>query len=432
MPSRVDSAARTGRAETVLWFLLVTAVIARLILPLADPPTDHLYSDPLRHWLNAERFFNPDLMSMMDPPVYQLVLMAVRQLSGDSPAWLSLFNGVLSASIPLLFLTAARSWSLTPILALAGAVVIGWHPSLMALHSFFMMETLLLPLLGLAALAAGRSWQSGSTSWFLTAIAIWTLTVLTKPTVAPLGIVLLLPGWLKHSDKLVRAGMALALAGLLMLPSGLRTQAYLGTFEPAGSPFIARLVFAADATRILLEWDGTRYYFASPSNTVAPLRPLSWWQGKAAREPSDVFYRLSSANEGRDWQGVLADSNRSAKVRLRQTLENSIQLLFSDSWPDSERGNIAGIAQIHARWLWAPLIGLCVAASGWLMLRRKPVPIFTGAAAIFALLLMVQPVSQVEGRYRKPLEPFLLLGALQLLALRRPDWFTAVGNRAKL
>jgi hypothetical protein len=419
LPGKTEvNSAKSSQLETWLWLALAASVALRLALPVLENPVSHLYSDMLRHWENAVRFFEPDLMSAMDPPVYQLTLKVLRRLLGDSAGLYGLASGLLSASVPLVFLGVGRAWGLAPIPALIAAVLIGWHPSLIAPYNFFMMETLLIPLAGAAAIAAGLYWQRGTTGWFLLAVIGWTLAVLTKPNIAVLGVLLMLPGWWRHSRKGLRAAQAIILSVLLMVPSGLRSWEYFGTIEPAGSPFIARLVFAADAAHIAIEWDGSTYQFLSPANTVAPLRPLSAWQSKPAREKPGVFYRLSAANRGADWQGVLQQTHRSAEVRLRQTAENAIHTLFSDAWPDADSASRVGIAQIHTRWIWAPLIIGCLLASLWLLARRRPVPVFVGASALYALFLILQPVAQIEGRFRKPLEPFLLLAAVQLACLR--------------
>lgn len=410
-----------GRFAAAGWLLLGGCLILRLALPLADPPTNHLFSDPLRHWHNAERFFAPDLMSGMDPPVYQLFLMTLRVVFADSPLLLGLANGLLSAAVPLVYWVAARAWGLSPPAALIAALLIGWHPSLIAHYNFFMMETLLVPLVGAATWAAGRYRAEGSIAWLLGAVALWTLALLTKPNVAPLGILLMLPGWWRQKQryKLSHASLALALSTLLMLPGALRSWDYFGTFEPAGSPLVSRLVFNADAARIRVEWDGAGYHFMSPSNTIAPLRPFSAWQGKAARDQSEVFYRLSRGSRGEDWKGVLAHNPRPLAVRLRQIEENAIQGIVADAWPDSTQGSLVGMAQVHARWLWPPIVlvlaGGCIHA---LARRRTPAPL-AAAGVLYLIFIAVQPLAQVEGRFRKPVEPILLLALVQQVQDRR-------------
>jgi hypothetical protein len=90
--------------------------------------------------------------------------------------------------------------------------------------------------------------------------------------------------------------------------------------------------------------------------------------------------------------------------------ENQLFLLFGSSWPDS-LGSIESplhYLNLHSRWIWAPLIILLLAATPFIRTRPEEMLILLCAVGIF-LCLSFQQTAVMEGRYRKPLEPLLII-----------------------
>jgi uncharacterized membrane protein YoaK (UPF0700 family) len=73
-----------------------------------------------------------------------------------------------------------------------------------------------------------------------------------------------------------------------------------------------------------------------------------------------------------------------------------------------------------SRWIWAPLILSVFACNIGEFVRRRfdLVPV---AVTLFTLLMALQNVVIAEGRYRKPVEPLLLLNLVWLLDRKRLD-----------
>ena len=84
-------------------------------------------------------------------------------------------------------------------------------PSWSALYSYFMQETLMIPLLGAALWATWRARRKGGVAPFVVAVLLWLLAGLTRGICLPLGLVALALVWWQQGDKLRRllAGAAL-------------------------------------------------------------------------------------------------------------------------------------------------------------------------------------------------------------------------------
>ena len=73
--------------------------------------------------------------------------------------------------------------------ALAGWVILAALPSWSAIYSYFMQETLMLPLLGAALWTTWRCRRKGDTGSFVLAAGIWMLAGLTRGICIPLAAV---------------------------------------------------------------------------------------------------------------------------------------------------------------------------------------------------------------------------------------------------
>lgn len=399
--------------------VVLCATLLRFAYPFWAHPLDYLFSDPLRHWQNGGRFFTPELLSAMDPTVYQLWLHGLFALGGPDNRWaIAAAQGVLCALTPWVYAAALQEAGTPRRWCLVALVVLALHPSLWAIFRFFMIETLLLPLTGAALWATMAAWRRSHVRLFLLAVLLWTLAVLTKSVVVPAALVSLAFAWWRLSARVPAAILAAVLAAVLVVPAGLRTQATLGNFEPTGSPWISRLYHVSDTRSIRFFWGNRAHYeFTSPAMFDPVFAPLSAWTPADSRQNFSVAFRFDPGMRLLDVEEAIARDTRTPERKAMQALENAAVLLFGRSWPDDSPVHLGDRLAVLLRWLWGPailtlLIGTVVT---WRRTRADPI-VLAGAALSLALLL--QPVFTVEGRYRKPLEPLVILSLARLAARR--------------
>lgn len=400
------------RDEKSICRLLIVLVIGgsllRLFVCFQHNPLDYLFSDPLRHWLNGARLFHPDLMGMSDPILYQIYIFILRGLTGNNRLLIASACGILSMIMPWTYYRAGRELGFSRNSALVVWALIAWMPSLFTIYHYVAMETILLPLLGLSLWMTGRFLRKNSMDSWLIAVFCWTLSCLTKATVAPLAATCLLYCWWRKSGRIMNAVTGLLLAITLLLPNALRTRHYLGFFAPLGNSWIVKIQHYSGARQIKIEFGASKYWFASPSVAIQPLAPLSPWVIRRAAEDTAVKVKVDPVNGEKDWQRACQSLNVDWKERSLQLMENVLLFLFSPSWPDGNRHEWDGWLTHHLRWLWMPLIFFvfdCNLREFW----RRQFHLIPVAVTIFTLFLVFQNLATTEGRYRKPLEPLLLI-----------------------
>jgi hypothetical protein len=383
-------------------------------------PLNFLFSDPKRHWLNGRRLFRPDLMGATDPIVYQVYLYLVQQMTGGYPLLIGVACGLLSVATAWAFYRAAREVGMDKTRALLFFAVLTWMPSLMVIFHYFMMETVLLFLVAMALWMSGRYLRKRTGAAFLIATVIWTLAVLTKASVAPLAGIAVGYLWWIGRPRIRDASISIGVVILLMIPNALRTEKYLGFPAPLGSGWIPMIQHQSGARTIRIQWNAGRWQFSSPSCYAAPLAPLSSWMISRAYVDSYTDVVANSRNGESDWKAAHEKTRPGWRLWLKEEWENAILLFFAPSWPDSNTGMLDGWLNYWSRWIWGPVI-FYVLAGNWVQFRQKRldlIPLLT--MGLFAFLLF-QPFVTMEGRYRKPLEPLLLLNLFWLRGVSSRD-----------
>lgn len=411
--------------ELILWNLIVLACAFRLWAVWTANPVDFIFSDPQRHWDHAKEPLMTAPMVLFDPPVFQTWMMAVQKFTLADRTLTFLYAGLLSISCVVvwtLFLHEAvkdRRW------ALAGAAVLAWLPSWIGIYSYFMQETLFLPLLGLALWATWRARRLSGTAPFVWMVVFWVAAGLTRGIAIPLAAVATLWVWWQGGDKLSRAWAGVGLLALVLLPLGLRSRAFIGTFSPHGDGQFNAIYAASGAktVEINLNRDGAVWYYIyqSPSVESRPLAPFSDWQdSREGRIALNVDLR--GASEG--WAAARAAYTPDWERRLELVGENLVFLAFGPSWPDNHAAFAVQQLGTQMRWIWVPLLVLVLLAAA-LFWRRGA----REAALLLALLgtwLVFQGgilLAVNEGRYRKPAEGLLiaLVVVIGAACCRRPD-----------
>lgn len=407
-----------GRWQWIWGGLILGGCIFRLVSGFQHPPTDYLFSDPLRHWLNGERLWSPDLMGASDPILYQVWIALVRTLSWDQPLIIAGICVALSLLMPWLFYRAARELGLRKTSSLAVWALVASAPSLVTIYHYFMMETLLLPLVGLALWMTARSIRKQTPASLLWAVTLWTLACLTKPTVVPLAIVCVGWSWLAGPRRIADAALASLILALLLVPNTLRTTSHLGFASPLGNPWLTKIQHRSGARTIRIEFGEGNWVFSSPSCYIYPLEPLSSWTLRRAREDSVVNVSVEPSGGVSDWRDRFQSIDTTFSEWIAQLGENVVLFLFAPSWPDSNVREWDGWLSHVTRWMWAPLIFVVLECNVREFVRRE-FRLLPVAVTAFTLFLAFQNVATTEGRYRKPLEPLLLLNAVWVFAPAR-------------
>jgi hypothetical protein len=118
---------------------------------------------------------------------------------------------------------------------------------------------------------------------------------------------------------------------------------------------------------------------------------------------------------GEDVKKTLHDvviANRSILPRL--VWENVLFTSFSHSWPDSGRESGPALICLWERWIWLPLFVACVSRVLLLVRRRRELFFVPVVAAMMVLALYASQITVMEGRYRKPVEPMVVLSMFWL------------------
>lgn len=399
--------------------LLLAACAVRVWLVFQHNPMNHLWSDPGRHWNHGVRPLDTAPMSAIDPVVYQIYVGALAKLTVGQPQLVAYWTALLSLAGPWLWyrflreLLPGRDW------ALAGWALLAALPSWSVIYSYFMQESLMLPLLGAALWATWRCRRKGDTATFVLAVGLWLLAGLTRGICLPLGVVAMTWLWFAQGGKLPHAALSIALVVLVIAPLAGRSWTLMRLISPHGVAQMVQLYHLSGARGIDIEFTRSggkerwAYTFTSPAADERPLAPLSDWQ---SRREWRAQFSIDLDAGARDWRAARDSLPPLDAQRLTWlTGDNLVRLFFGASWPDTNRSRVLGEVNHHSRWLWAPLTVACLGATlaCWRRQRERLLP------ALILTWFVVQglvPLVPNEGRYRKPFEGLLVAQCLLLAA----------------
>jgi hypothetical protein len=374
----------------------------------------------MRHWDNAENFLTPGAQGASNPYLYQLYLFLVQRVTHEDRVWIGIVTACLSVFLPLFWYLFARSVLRRPVNALRYASILCWLPSNISIFGFFMNETLLLPLMSLALWLTQRTLQKRTAGSFIAMAITWTLGVLTRSVVGPVGLVCVAVSWLRlrRGRWLALAVSSAATAGAVSAAS-IHAHSVLNRYTPFGDNAVVAIYFVSGAHQYMIDFKGYGVYgFASPSLYLSPFYPFAEFQ---SIRKGVVSFSLDPDLRGSDIQETLrqeAELNRGILPRL--IFENVLFLSFGHAWPTAGATNDAADAIcVKERWIWAPLILVSLFGSISYVARRGVafVPLVT-LGFLFTCYVLAQ-MTIMEGRYRKPLEPVVLLAPIWLWDARR-------------
>jgi hypothetical protein len=403
--------------------LIIAACLLRIFVCFQHNPVDYLFSDNLRHWTHGMDFPKGGYDGAADPILYQVYIALLRRVTFDNRYLVALAAAAMSVVMPWTYYRAARSIGLSKMPAMWVWALIAWTPSLLTIYHYMMMETLLLLIEGCALWATARYQRKASTTAFLVMLMSWTLGSLTKTTLVPLAAVCVVWAcWKKlPSIRTVFAGVVLVV--VLLIPQAVRTKLQLGFVAPFGNPWFTKIQhrsgaktlvvnFSSHANELFHTHSNTLHLQASsPSANTMPLWPLSDWTMRRSNANQTVTISIDSAHGSEDWKRAYAEHDVGWSDWLLQLRENVVLFAFAPSWPESAIPEWDGKLELYGRWLWAPLVVVILVCNIRDFLRRR-YALIPVAVTLYTLFLALQNVVTFEGRYRKPLEPLLLLNLI--------------------
>ena len=417
----------------LLVLFIIAASLARILVCFYFNPMSSLQSDMMRHWMNGALFPRNGYTGAGDPIGYQIYIFVLHNLTADNRFLVALASALMSIAMPWTYYRAARNFGMDKIPSLWVWLLIAWTPSLVTIYHFIMMETLLLLLEGVALWTTARYLRKGTTKAFLWFIVCWTLACLTKPTVAPLAAICGLWSWWKKRPSIKDLALAAVIAIVMLVPPAVHSKVTLGFVAPFGNPWLTKLMLRSGAKLTYVHYYfhsstldpmGTQpkdanLVFSSPSCDPAALAPLSSWAMRRASGNSIARFVVNSAYGERDWKAGYERYNHDSNEWLAQWRENIILFLFSPSWPEAYYDGRFTVVERTFRWLWAPLI-LLVLVLNFREFAHRRFDLIPVAVTLFTLLLAFQNEVLMEGRYRKPVEPLLLLNLVWVIG-RKAD-----------
>ena len=405
------------RIRIAFYVLIIVGEGIRLALPFATNPLDHIWSDPGRWWEYASKTgIDTPPMALIDPVFFQAWLSFVAKLTLDIPELVAVYAGLLSAVTPWLWYRFFRELLPSKCLALFGWVLIAWMPSWMGIFSYFMTETLLLPLLGLALWLSWRAMRKGTTGLFLWSALVWTLAALTRGIAAPIAAAVTPFVWIhQHRKWLNLLAMICIIAAILSLTT-YRSYVKSGILAPLGHPYLNEAYAKSGSAEISIHYYSSKqvnygfvYGFSNPSINNKIFAPFSDWV-PGRKGTFDV--RIDLENQSRDWLLAIDRAEQLHPSTKSLRFENFILLMFGPSWPDTNPGHIVEKFSYGMRLIWFPLF-----AVSWILLARQSFLRATYRPLAAALLFwtIVQGFTLLavnEGRYRKPAEGLFIAALL--------------------
>ncbi len=256
------------------------------------------------------------------------------------------------------------------------------------------------------------------------AVVCWLVVGFSKQILLPVMAIALVYLFAQQAKKRQAMVWSIALFLAFAIPAGLHTLKGAYIFSPFG--YSGRELINHDSGHTVYELelydqDGRRwnYHWSSASFYINPLAPLVNY---TSYRDKTTPYRAApiNLNDGRKaWNEAIAAAaaQHSLADNIMDLKDNFIYLFFGPSWPDSDEHSkyLMRSLDFHIRWLW-PLCLLTVL--GLAPVSRMPPEkmLIVFVSFSMTLLLLFQQSGVMEGRYRKPIEPFLLLSTAFLLS----------------
>jgi hypothetical protein len=291
---------------------------------------------------------------------------------------------------------------------------------------------MVLTTVGLSVWMTLRAVRKQTLSAFSAAALCWTIAAFTKQTVIPVMVMGLGYALYAQRNKLRALGLATAMFVAFAIPAGWQSMMILRFFAPFGYEEMQTLSRKCDSItfgfHVSYNYNYVDYIFAPEAFYFNTFYPFGTYTTKRSNVPYVVNLDLTKGHQ--DWDQAIRQlewSHTWSEV-LEEYKENLIFLFFTYSYPDST-GPLPHSdpflpdafwlrkLNFHLRWTWAPCLLLVLLYGPFA--RMKPGKIWILLVAfVMTWGFLLQDIGIVEGRYRKLIEPFLLLSVFFLLESR--------------
>lgn len=396
--------------------LVVVGSGLRISWALTHSPIDFVYSDPERHWFNATHPLETNPMAGIDPPAYEFWLGLIARITLGNRLALGIYAALLSLLAPFVWFLFARIVLQGKVLTLWFWAVLTWLPSWVGIFSYFMNETILIPLIGLSLWLTTRNAVDTTARWIGLNLS-WALTCLTRIIALPIAAVamaLALSGTRHPVRRMLLAAVVWVCA---LTPPAFRAYQIIHVATPFGLPYPHHIYWESGARDIYLHLvtpsRGTtfQYNFTAASVFDQPLRPFSGYEPRTSGR-ADVFVNIDKG--ATDWQAAASAYSPPFPKRLHLYSENALLLLLGDSWPDDHLDFVWENAAYHLHWMWVPIVLGAVFGSAIYMYRSRSLQLVPSLAVVTFLVPLFSNAGVMEARFRKPLEGIFILALFWL------------------
>jgi hypothetical protein len=407
---------RISASAAIAVALIVIGSGLRVAWTVEHPPTDYVYSDPARHWFDATHPLETNPLTGIDPPAYDIWLGMIAHLTVGDRLAMGIYAAVLSLTAPFAWFLFARSVLRHPTLALWFWATLVWLPSWVGVFSYFMNETLLIPLIGLSLWQSVREDVDSGKRWVVLNLT-WAVTCLTRLIALPLACVAI--GFaLSGTRRMLRRALLAALVWACVLtPAAYRAKQIINIATPFGLPYPHHIYWESGMRDIYLHLSRPsraatfNYHFAANSVFNEPLRPFSHYQVRPSGQV-DVFVNLDKGSE--DWRAAAELYAPTFSARMHLYGENALLFLLGDSWPDGHREFFWENVAYHFHWGWAFIVLGSVIGSVVYVCRTRSVQLMPALTITALLVPLLSNAGLMEARFRKPLEGIFILALFWL------------------
>jgi hypothetical protein len=329
---------------------------------------------------------------------------------------LGIYAALLSLIAPFVWFLFAQTILQKRIWALWFWVALTWLPSWVGMFSYFMNETILIPLIGLSLWLTTRETADSSRRWVAFNLS-WAFTCLTRIIALPIAVVAMGFAFREIEFRPRRALLTAVVWACVLTPFAFRSYQILRIATPFGLPYPHHIYWESGQQYILLHLtrpsDGTmfNYYFGAPSIFNEPLRPFSHYKIRPSGTV-EVFVNLDRG--AADWQAAAARNAPTFSEQLHLYGENALLFLLGDSWPDNNRDFIWDEVAYHFHWGWAVIILGAVAGSIAYTYQTRSLQLIPALAVVSFIVPLLSNAGVMEGRFRKPLEGIFILALFWL------------------
>jgi hypothetical protein len=409
-----------NKEEFLSKFFFIVALLGlgfRFTNPFSFNPISFLQTDPARHWELAQTAITSDIMTAIDPIAYQSFLSVLARVCGENQLLHAYCAGVLSVTTAVIWYFFFREYLNKKVFLNMAFATLAWLPSWIGIFSYFMTETLLLPLLGLSLFLTCRAAKNGTNGGFLLLCLAWILCSLTRIIALPIGLISVLFVWLIQDQKLKKAFIGISCITVILIPLILRSHFILGTTAPFGLPSMNQIYMFSGKKTFRMEIVGVgNWEYASPSFYSKPLEEIPFLSNWQSQRQGICQVKVDLQKGSQEWQREINNNWPGWKKYLSLWKENLIFFFFGSSWTDNNSKHPIEFWSIKSRFVWLPLF-LVVLLGNFRKFHKDKTISWLPTVFMCALCsCLFSPVGVMEGRYRKPIEGLAIANLFYLLA----------------